>query len=71
MTNRKISDKNNEQLLNFWEALKMDTKKDYHGLCLKVNVLLLVCVFETFRKYIFFELDRFIFSYLLSTKLHP
>ena len=49
----------------------MDTKKDYHGLCLKVNVLLLVCVFETFRKYIFFELDRFIISYLLSTKLHP
>ena len=37
----------------------MNTKKDYHDLCLKVNVLILACVFETFRKKFinFFELN--------------
>ena len=37
----------------------MNTKKDYHHLCLKVNVLILACVFETFRKNFinFFELN--------------
>ena len=37
----------------------MNTKKDCHGLYLKVNVLILACVFETFRKKFihFFELN--------------
>ena len=37
----------------------MNTKKDYHDLYLKVNFLILACVFETFReKFIhFFELN--------------
>ena len=37
----------------------MNTMKDYHDLYLKVDVLLLACVFETFRKESItsFELD--------------
>ena len=37
----------------------MNTKKDYHDLYLKVNVLLLACIFETSRKEFinFFELN--------------
>ena len=44
----------------------MDTMKDYHDLYLKVDVLLLTCVFETFRKESLnsFELDP---AYYLST----
>ena len=41
------------------ETFKMNTMKDYHDLYLKVDVLLLTCVFETFRKESIssFELD--------------
>ena len=42
--------------------------KDYHNVCLKGGVLLLVCMSETFRKQSlhFFELDS---AYYLSTYL--
>ena len=44
----------------------MNTMKDYHDLYLKVDVLLLACGFETFRKGSMnsFELD---FAHYLST----
>ena len=44
----------------------MNTMKDYHDLYLKVDVLLLACVFETFRKdsINYFELDA---AHYLST----
>ena len=44
----------------------MNAMKDYHDLYLKVHVLLMVCVFETFRKESMnsFELDP---AYYLST----
>ena len=45
MTNRAISDKNCEHFLNIWKAFKINMK-DYHDLYLKVDVLLLICVFE-------------------------
>ena len=50
LTNQEISDKNHEHVLNVWEAFKMNTMKDYHDLHLKINVLSLTCVSETFRK---------------------
>ena len=59
LTNRKITDKNYEHILNVWKAFKMNSMKDYHNLYLKVEVLLLACVFETFRKVSinYFQLD--------------
>ena len=50
MTNRAISGKNYEDVLNVWKAIKINTVKYYHDLPLKVNVLLLAYVFETFRE---------------------
>ena len=49
-----------------WKSFIMNTMKDYHDLCLKVDVLLLACGFETFRKESMnsFELDS---AYYLST----
>ena len=41
-----ISDKNCEHVLNIWKAFKVNIMKDYHDLYLKVDVLLLICVFE-------------------------
>ena len=50
MTNRTIIGKNYEHVFNVWKSFKMSTMKDYHDLYLKVDVLLLACVFETFWK---------------------
>ena len=50
MTIRAINDENYEHVLNVSKAFKINTTKDSHVLYLKVNVLLLACVFETFRK---------------------
>ena len=50
MTKLAISKKNYENVLNVWKAFKMTARKDYHDLCLQVDVLLLACLFETFRK---------------------
>ena len=48
LTNHEIS------LKKLWTCsygtFKVDTMKDYHDFYLKIDVLLLACVFETFRK---------------------
>ena len=50
MINWAIGDKNFQHVPNIGEAFKMNTMKDYHDLYLKFDVLLLTCMFETFRK---------------------
>ena len=54
-----ISDKNYKHVVNVWKAFKMNAMKEYHDLDLKFNVLLLLCVFGTFKKESInsFELD--------------
>ena len=49
LTDRKISDKKYEHVLNVWNTFEMKTMKDYHDLYLKCDVILLVDVFEKFR----------------------
>ena len=46
LTDRKITDKENEHILNVLNRYKMKTMKDYHDLYLKCDVLLLADVFE-------------------------
>ena len=48
MTDRKISDKEYEHVLNAWRKFEMETMKDYHDLFLKGKVLLLIGMFEKF-----------------------
>ena len=57
LANRAISDKNYEHVLNVWKTFRLKIMKDY--LYLKVDGLLLVYVFETFRKELIrsFELE--------------
>ena len=57
MINHTIVYKSYDHILNFWEPFKMNTVKS--NLYLNVDVLLLTCVFETFRKESinYFELD--------------
>ena len=50
LTNCAVSGKNYEHVLNVWKDFNVNTIKDYNDLYLKVDVLLLVCVFETGRK---------------------
>ena len=59
LTNPAISDKNCKDVLNVWKAFKINTLKYYHDLHLHGDVLLIVCVFETFRNECInsFELD--------------
>ena len=66
MDYREISYKNYEHVFNAWEAFKLNAIKDYHDLYLKVDILLLACPFETFRKESLnsFELDP---AHYLST----
>ena len=49
LTDRKISDKEFEHVLNDWKKFEMKTMEDYHDLYLKCDVILLVDVFEKFR----------------------
>ena len=49
LTDRKISDKEYEHVLNIWERFEMKTAKDYLDLDLKSDILLLADVFEKFR----------------------
>ena len=48
LTNKKINDKECEDVLNVWSKLEMKPMKDYHYLYLKCDVLLLADVFEKF-----------------------
>ena len=50
LANRDVSNKNYKHVLNVWKAFKMNTMKDHHDLYLKVDILLLTCVVENFRK---------------------
>ena len=49
LTDRKISDKENEHVLNVLNKFKMKMMKDYHDLYLKCDVLLQTDAFEIFR----------------------
>ena len=60
MTNRAISAKNYEHVLDVWKAFKINTMKDNHDCYLKVDVSLFACVLETFGK-----------EYINSFKLVP
>ena len=51
MTGKSISDKEYENVLKVWDKSEMRTKKDYHDLNLKVDVLLSTNVFEEFVQY--------------------
>ena len=66
LTNCEINDKNFEHIFNIQDAFKMNILRDYHDLYSKVYVLLLACIFETFRKESInsFELDP---AHYLST----
>ena len=46
LTNRKISDTENDHVLKVWNKFEMKTMKDYHYWYLKWEVLSLVDVFE-------------------------
>ena len=50
LTDKKITDKEYEHVINVLEKFEMKTMEDYHNLYLKCNVLLLADVFEKFRK---------------------
>ena len=45
----KLVTKDMKIVFNVWDKFEIKTKKDYHDLYLKCNVLLLVDVFEKFR----------------------
>ena len=49
LTGKKISDKEYEQDLKFWNTFQMKMMKYYHNLYLKCDVLLLADVFFKFR----------------------
>ena len=49
MTDRKITDKEFEHVLNVCNKLELKTIKDYQDLYLKCDVLLLIDVFKKFR----------------------
>ena len=49
LTDRKITDKEYENVINGWKKIEMKTMKDYHAFYLKCEVLLLADMFEKFR----------------------
>ena len=46
LTDRKITDKEYEHVINVWKKIEIKTMKDYHDLYLKYDVLLLPDVLE-------------------------
>ena len=49
LTDRNVSDKEYEHVLNVRKKFEMETMKDYHHFYLKCDILLLGNVFEKFR----------------------
>ena len=49
LTNRKVTDKEYDHVLNVWKKLEIKAMKSYHNLNLKCDVLLLADVFEKLR----------------------
>ena len=49
LTGEKISDKEYEHALKIWNKFEMKTRKDYHNLHLKCDILLSADVLESFR----------------------
>ena len=50
LTYHEISHKNYEHAINGWKASKINTSKYYYDFYWKVDVLLLACAYEIFRK---------------------
>ena len=50
LNNPEISGKSYKHVLNVCKSFNMSAMNDYHDLCLKVDVLLLACVFQNFGK---------------------
>ena len=50
LTNCSNGDNNREDIRNIWKTFRVRIMKDRYDLCLKIYVLTLRCVFETFRK---------------------
>ena len=50
MTNLAISNKNYEHVFNVRKAIRIKIFKDQHDIYLKVDVLLLACMFELLEK---------------------
>ena len=48
LTDKKVTDKEYENILNVWNIFEMKTMKDYHNLYLKCDVLLLPDVLDKF-----------------------
>ena len=53
LTNRAISYKKYEYVVNIWKSFNKNTMEDDQDLYLKVYVLLLACVFGTFKEKFF------------------
>ena len=49
LSDRKISDKEYEHVLNVWKKIEMKTMKDYYNLYLKCDALFLADAFEKRR----------------------
>ena len=83
LTDKKISDKEYEQVVNVWKKFEMKALKDYYDLYLKCDVLLLANVFEKFRNislsrdtmlkmaYIFFEKGKIFVTSHISNRYDP
>ena len=69
LTNRKLSDKEYEHVLNVWKKIEMKTMKDCHNLYLKCDVLLLADVLNKFRNNSFKNYGLFPSHYLSAPGL--
>ena len=57
LTGKNISYKEYEHVLNVWNKFEMKMMKDYHNLCLKYDVLLLVKMCQYLHIYIYGDID--------------
>ena len=56
LTGKNISYKEYEHVFNVWNKFEMKMMKDYHNLCLKYDVLLLVKMCQYLHIYIYMEI---------------